>query len=323
MTGLGNVTRLGDKAFANCRAYISRKYTGITELEGLELSNLRVIGASALASVQVPFEVDETSFANLESLGAGAFNGAVKLTGKLVLPESIEKIGENTFRATGITEAVLPDSVQSIGSLAFFNCKKLTSVQIGCKDGQSSRLLAIDTGAFANDKAITSFVIETARSEVSVSKEKINSTPFLPSIACRQRSKNLWFIPCSPSRVRRSMRTDAETTLQTAIDNAENGAVITATRSFALDATVTVPAGKTVTLTDGGKNLTAATVKNFRGPVFEIKEGAALILDGTFTFKCHHITGRSVRTGKWLADAFRRQNFRPCQRQRRQRRYLC
>ena len=84
VTGLGNVTCLGDKAFANCRAYISRKYTGITELEGLELSNLRVIGASALASVQVPFEVDETSFANLESLGAGAFNGAANLTGKLV-----------------------------------------------------------------------------------------------------------------------------------------------------------------------------------------------------------------------------------------------
>ncbi len=46
---------------------------------------------------------------------------------------------------------------------------------------------------------------------------------------------------------------------------------------------MTVPAGKTVTLTDGGKNLTAATIKNFRGPVFEIEEGAALILDGTFT----------------------------------------
>ena len=291
VTGLGNVTRLGDNAFANCRAYISRKYTGITELEGLELSNLRVIGASALASVQVPFEVDETSFANLESLGVGAFNGAVKLTGKLVLPESIEKIGENTFRATGITEAVLPDSVQSIGRLAFFNCKKLTSVQIGRKDGQSSRLLAIDAGAFANDKAITSFVIETARSEVSVSKEKVKLNPISTFDSMPAEVEELMVYTVQSIEGPQIYADDAETTLQTAIDNAENGAVITATRSFAVDKTVTVPAGKTVTLTDGGKNLTAATVKNFRGPVFEIEEGAALILDGTFTFKCHHITG--------------------------------
>ena len=116
---------------------------------------------------------------------------------------------------------------------------------------------------------------------------------------------------------------DAETTLQTAINNAENGAVITATRSFALDATVTVPAGKTVTLTDGGKNLTAATIKNFRRPGIRNRGGRGADPGRHVHLQVPSHHRRPVRTGKWLADAFRRQNFRPCQRQRRQRRYLC
>ena len=288
VSGLDNVTTVGNNAFAKCRTRIGGQYTGITELNGLELSNLTSIGASAFDSVQAPFELTEDTFRNLKTLGAGAFNSASNLAGKLVLPEGLTEIGNSTFSITGISEVVLPNSVRTIGEKAFFNCSKLTSVQIGQKDGQSSQLTTISKGAFsARTSAIESFVIEAAKSDVSISSELLNlAGQKFPAIPEAVAEKLVYTVRSVEGE---NIYADSETTLQEAIDTAADGeTTITATKDFLVKNTVTIPVGKTITLT--GTDLIVQPDKSLTGPVFTVENGGTLILDGTLTYKCHNLT---------------------------------
>lgn len=46
------------------------------------------------------------------------------------LPPNLKKIGQEAFGNTNISELILPDSLQILGDMAFFRCKKLESVKI-------------------------------------------------------------------------------------------------------------------------------------------------------------------------------------------------
>ena len=284
VTGLENVTELGKNAFADCRIFKGGKYTtGITALEGLKLSHLTSIGAYALKSVQVAFDIGEDTFRDLTYLGAGAFSGVSKMTGSLTLPEGITSVGTATFSGTSITEVNLPNSVQSIGERAFFSCRKLTSVQIGQKDGQSSELQRIEWAAFGKDAAINSVIIEAAKTDVEISTET--------------RKVGLQEVTTFPAEVEQYIHYTVESIegdtvndtddLQTAINNAEDDATIAATKSFLIKNAVTVPAGKKITLT--GANITVQPEKTVSGPLFTVEEGATLCLDGTITYKCQNL----------------------------------
>lgn len=76
----------------------------------------------------------------------GDGNYSFSYSGSVVIPEtvtyngttySVTSIGEEAFRGTGLTSVTIPKSVTSIGSLAFYNCNSLTSVNwnaISCAD---------------------------------------------------------------------------------------------------------------------------------------------------------------------------------------------
>ena len=284
VTGLENVTELGKNAFADCRAIKGGKYTtGITELEGLKLSQLTSIGAYALKSVQVAFHIGEDTFRNLTYLGAGAFSGVSKMTGSLTLPEGITSVGTATFSGTSITEVNLPNSIQSIGERAFISCTQLTSVQIGQKGGQSSELQRIEWAAFGKDAAINSVIIEAAKTDVEISTET--------------REVGLQEVRTFPAEVEQYIHYTVESIegdtvndtddLQAAINKANNGDTIVATKSFLIKSTVTVPENKTITLT--GENITVQPDKNFTGPLFTVEKDATLCLDGTITYKCQNL----------------------------------
>ena len=291
ISGLDNITTIGDNAFSKCSAMVKvdGKYvkTGITELEGLQLSNLTSIGVRALDSVKAAFEINESTFSHLTSLGEGAFYSVSNLTGKLVLPEGIPAVGKDTFRGTGITETILPDSVQSIGETAFFNCRELVNVQIGQKGGQSSQLTRIEKGAFAKDNSITSFVIEADKADISISTDKVQLGFNEFDVFPEEVKKIITYTVASVEGEDIGTGTD----LQTAIDNGSNGnpVTITATKSFVVKSTVTIPAGKTITLT--GNNITVQPDKNFSGPLFVIEDKANLSIDGTIIYKCQNISG--------------------------------
>ncbi len=76
-----------------------------------------------------------------KSIGSSAFQRSK--ADHVVLPDTLLTIGSGSFKSSGFTSVEIPDSVTSIGYYAFFNCKKLKSVEFG----QSLR--TIEEGAFS------------------------------------------------------------------------------------------------------------------------------------------------------------------------------
>ena len=68
--------------------------------------------------------------AGLKGIGKSAFFESEYLT-EVNLPEGLVTIGESAFSETGLSSAVSPDSVTSIGIGAFENCSGLLAVKLG------------------------------------------------------------------------------------------------------------------------------------------------------------------------------------------------
>lgn len=148
----GVVTTIGSKDFVGCTSLEDViMCDGVTKVENDAFRN------SPVNSLSLPN--------TLREIGDYAFYSNA-LTGKLVIPEGVEKIGALTFAATqffrvegGITELELPSSLASIGALAFFSAK-LSTLDI------PKNVKSIGVGAFLNSAptAVTlpdSFIIGT------------------------------------------------------------------------------------------------------------------------------------------------------------------
>ena len=258
------IKKIGNQVFRNCNS--------ITTLEGIDWSLVTSIGNYAFAFNGQNAEsiiLNEQSFQNLQSLGASAFAGAVNLTGKLVIPEGIETIGADTFKGTGITSITLPNSVEKIGMRAFANCTKLETVHIG--KNKESKLNSIGTWAFKGANSVNSFIIETSEDNILSGNNAANfPTGITPTYTVATiKGSNIY--------------PDNETTLQDAVDAANDGDIIVIGKSVLLEDTVTIQRKK-ITITDGGNGFTVLTKKDFSGPVFQINADAELTLEGSIEY---------------------------------------
>lgn len=68
----------------------------------------------------------------------------------MTLPETVKKIGDRAFMASGLTAATIPESVKTIGTAAYSDCSDLVSVTIG------SSVTEIGNYTFANCRNLTS-----------------------------------------------------------------------------------------------------------------------------------------------------------------------
>ena len=292
-----HVTSIGNSAFKKCAGLTELKLSdsvtaiGDSAFSGTGISgelvlpdSITKIGSSAFSGTNI------SSFVlpcNITNVGKSLFKGCEKLTGILVIPEGITVIGSSAFADTNYTEVNLPDSLTEIGASAFTRCTNLTTVQIGVQGGESSQLTEIGSRAFEDDNAITSFRIEASDGDVKIAPNR------------KLGSKTLFTIPEGVTvefavKVKGgNIYTDGtETTLQEVINAVEeNGtATITPDKSFFVDDTVTIPAGKTITLTDNGTGLSVLTKSGFNKPLFVVEEDAKLILSGAFTYPCFRMT---------------------------------
>ena len=55
-----------------------------------------------------------------------AMNGCAKVTGELVIPDSVQTIGRSAFESSGFTSLTLGNSVKEIGVSAFYKCATMT-----------------------------------------------------------------------------------------------------------------------------------------------------------------------------------------------------
>lgn len=133
-----SVVRFDDNAFHGAKKL--RKInipSGVTELP-YQL----FMGCEALSDIELP--------QGLEAIGRSAFDGCTSLK-EIVLPEGLRSIGMYAFSGTGITELVLPKSVENAGSYIVENCKNLERIVIKGN---------ISSSAFVNLKNLKTLIIE-------------------------------------------------------------------------------------------------------------------------------------------------------------------
>lgn len=65
----------------------------------------------------------------LRSIGENAFAGCNSLA-RINLPEGLQSIGRSAFKCAGLTALSVPDSVTSIGDMAFKECMKLEAIRL-------------------------------------------------------------------------------------------------------------------------------------------------------------------------------------------------
>ena len=198
---VGNsITSIGYDAFSGCRGLSSvtipdsvtsigsGAFSGCSGLTSVTIGNgVTSIGASAfegcngLTSVTIPDSVTSISwhaFEGCNGLTSIYYTGGVagwcgikglynvtspsralyidgkKVEGDLVIPDSMTSIGSYAFYGcSGLTSVTIPDSVTSIGERAFYNCSGLTSVTIG------NSVTSIGSSAFAGCSGLTSVTI--------------------------------------------------------------------------------------------------------------------------------------------------------------------
>lgn len=264
-----SVTSIGNEAFRNV------KIEGNLVLpSALTFLGTRAFNETTISSVTFP--------GTLKNIGNYAFYNCPNLSGTLIIPEGVVSIGTAAFTKTGIEKLELADSVQTISAGAFSTCAKLTSVQIGEQGKGKSQLQTIDRKAFNNDTNITYFYIEACSADVAIYSDPLT----IPAGVA---------VKFAVTVDGENIREGEENTLQQAVDAVEeNGtATITADKNFIVNGTVTIPSGKTITLTDEGKGLSIVFKNGFTGPAFRVEQDAALILDGSFNFSCFRIANGS------------------------------
>ena len=77
-------------------------------------------------------------------LGPGAFSGCAVLE-RIELPDTMESVGPDAFRGTGLTEITIPESLLEIGPGAFYDCEKLRKAALPFPLGDEEEYFPPDT----------------------------------------------------------------------------------------------------------------------------------------------------------------------------------
>ncbi len=167
-----SVTSIGKEAFSMCSSLTNIEIpNSVTSIESSAF-----YGCSSLTSIEIPNSVT--------SIGYSAFNGCKGLTSIVVDASNskydsrngcnaIIETASNTLIA-GCQNTIIPNSVTSIGSLAFLGCKSLTSIKI------PNSVTSIGNSAFKNCTGLTS--IEIPNSVTSIGDNTFNGCTNLTSI---------------------------------------------------------------------------------------------------------------------------------------------
>ena len=136
-----HVTKIGDRAFAGCKALQSIDIPASVTTIG----SLTFYGCIALQSIDIPAGVKTigkrafsectalksvTLHNGLEEIGEGAFNWCTALQ-SIDIPASVKTIGDGAFEdCTALQSIDIPVGVITIGEEAFWGCKALKSVTL-------------------------------------------------------------------------------------------------------------------------------------------------------------------------------------------------
>ena len=120
-------------------------------------------GYRYFGSIEIPEKVTYSDITyNVTSIGDFAFSTCYDLI-KVVIPNSVTKIGFYAFSNTGLTEVVIPNSVTLIDEGAFDSCFELTDLTI------SNGVASIGAFAFYQCNSLTEITIPNSVTEIGQS----------------------------------------------------------------------------------------------------------------------------------------------------------
>ena len=266
---LHNVTSLGVKAFYECSAL-----SGEIDLRGLE-----TIPAMAFAYDE---NITSIRFNNkLRSIGYWAFIKARTTT--IELPDTVESIGSYAFYYSKLKGALqLPDSLKTLGDGAFSGCAGIEAVDIG------PNLTNIPASAFDGCTNLETVTIDNSQDNVTGTfPTRATVTYTLPSVAGAGDTIK-----------------ESGMSLQDAVNAAAaSGEPVKIEKNIQLKAPVTVPEGKTVVITSDARQIILGDSSHEPKNLFVIAEGASLQLEGSVELYGQYNTGSVVLNhGSFVMD---------------------
>lgn len=123
------ITSIGRYAFFGCSSFASVSISGtVTSIENYAFSNCTSMISITVDLNNPAYSSEDDVLFNINKTTLVAFPAGK--TGSYTIPEPVETIGDFAFSDSGLTSVVIPNSVTSINTYAFFNCYNLTSVII-------------------------------------------------------------------------------------------------------------------------------------------------------------------------------------------------
>ena len=129
------VIRVGEGAFEGTNLISTEggvKYAGEVAI-GIEKGTTTItLKSGTMGIADGAFRKTDVTSVSLDSvrfIGVDAFRGCEKL-GTVTFTQSVKYIGANSFRESGLTTVTVPATVESVGDNAFYDCQKLTSVNV-------------------------------------------------------------------------------------------------------------------------------------------------------------------------------------------------
>ena len=126
------VTSIGSFAFASCESLTSVTIgKGVTSIGDVAFNNCTSLTSVYITDIAAWCKISFGDFESNPLYDAGNLYLNNELVTDLIIPDSVTSIGTGAFfGCTSLTSVTIPDSVTSIGSSAFSYCTSLTSITI-------------------------------------------------------------------------------------------------------------------------------------------------------------------------------------------------
>ena len=145
-----NLTDVNDEVVT---LYAQWVQPGLYDMSGNVIKTWEELNELGLTKATIETNYTTSNYNNLEGSPYKVFADN-NLSGKLILPSTITKIGNYSFHdCSGLESIVIPTSVTSIGNNAFNNCDNLESITI------PSSVTSIGAYAFANCDYLSSAIV--------------------------------------------------------------------------------------------------------------------------------------------------------------------